>query len=376
MGVRICRVLLVLIPLVLGSAARAHVPDRLLIHLWLAEETWEASCELDIRFAVVALMKHNLPPDTGSGWLENLNPGQLGLLREVVETLFRNQYHLLVGENRAPMEFEFPDFEKTPLKFADGDNKEPVLMVRLRGEYPEERGDVSVQWKARWGPKLALMKHPPGQAASVVNPVQVADLGETVDVGEQRGSGKPVEKEQLGSQPDSPSVWARSYGGMVHLLLIVAVVVLATNHRALWDQMLALLTGEIVAFILTRMAWIDVSRTLLPVVLAASAAYLATENLVVRKVSGWRLGIVCGIGLLHGVGISHLAAALAGGPAGFVPALSVILGVLCLQVVIAAVLFVLLDRGVANRHRVRVRTGSNVTILVSALVLAALLRFS
>lgn len=376
MGVRNCRVLLVLLPIVLGTTLQAHVPDKLLVHLWLAEESWEASCDLDVKFAVVALMKHKLPPDTGSGWLENLNSGQLGLVREVSETLFRDQFHLLVGGRRVDMEFEFPDFEKTPLRFQQGENKEPVLKVRMRGSYPEEKGEVTVHWKARWGPKLAIMKLPPGEPASSITGVQVADLGETLTLGEQRGVGAGTDESSADGEDRSLGMWTRGRGGIVHLLLILAVVALATNHRALWDQMLALLAGEILAFVLTRVGWIEVSPRALQLVLALSVAYLAVENLLVKQVTGWRLGMVCGIGLLHGVGISHLALALAGRHEGLVPALSVILGILCLQVVVAAVLFVLLDRGTKEDRQEQVRVGGNFAVIVGALVLAAILQFS
>ncbi|MFM1561896.1 MAG: hypothetical protein ACKJSK_21530, partial [Roseibacillus sp.] len=130
--------------LTLAGGLRAHIPDKLVIDLELGEDWWEASSEMEVKFAVVALLHHYLPPDTGSGWIENLNTGQLGLVRDLTEKLYRERFQFAIGGERVEMEVGFPDYGNPPLKFGLGENEEPVVRVVMRGPLPRERGAMTV----------------------------------------------------------------------------------------------------------------------------------------------------------------------------------------------------------------------------------------
>jgi hypothetical protein len=191
--------------LTLAGGLRAHIPDKLVIDLELGEDWWEASSEMDVKFAVVALLHHYLPPDTGSGWIENLNTGQLELVRDLTEKLYRERFQFAIGGERVEMEVGFPDYGNPPLKFGLGENEEPVVRVVMRGPLPRERGAMTVTWNARWGLPLALMMR---EAGETTGPVFLAELGETVELSAGEESAKVGPRGVLG--------WVRE--GFLHLL--------------------------------------------------------------------------------------------------------------------------------------------------------------
>ena len=326
--------------LVIQGEMRAHVPEKLVIDLRLQEDSWEATSEMDVKFAVVALMHHYLPPDTGSGWIGNLNSGQLGLVKDLTEKLYRERFQFLIADEPVALSMRFPDYESTPVEFDLGENEEPVVRVVMSGRYPAERGAMTVKWNARWGPTLALLVRRPGQESpSVV----LAGLGETVELGAEQGG----EFEGI----SGPSGWPGWVGlgferflirGPLHLLFVVGLLLLVRKSTSLFAQILCFTLAHSLAFWLVILRPFEMPSGIVPTFLALGLIYIGIENLFLKEASSWRLGMVSGLGLVHGLGFANVMQELPiSREEALLPLAGFHLGIELAQVVVIGLAFVL-----------------------------------
>lgn len=283
-----------------SGLVRAHVPEKIVIDLELGEDSWVATSEMDIKFAVVALMHHYLPPDVGSGWLDSLNDGQLGLVREVTEKLYRERFELLMGDRRAEMSVQFPDYEYSPLQFGIGENDEPVVRVVMRGSYPAEEGCLDVRWNARWGPTLALLVRHGGESDPGV---VTADLGERVEIGPRPGSGKgrAAPPQQHGQRSFQAGFGEILLHGTIHLLFLLGLLLLGSSMSSLAAQVAAFFGAHAAGFWFFAFQPPGLPVAMLGPLLAVTVIYVGIDNLFAQKVGARRLLVVAGFGLGHGL---------------------------------------------------------------------------
>ncbi len=282
----------------LTGTSRAHIPDKIVVELDLEEDSWVARSEMDVKFAVVALMRHYIPPDTGSGWIDNLNPGQLGLVREVTEKLYRERLRIAVGAKRAEMEVDFPDYETSPVTFPLGENDEPMVRVVMRGTYPEDSGAMMVGWSGRWGPRLVLMVRSSGKTAEPS--ILTVELGEIVEL-EGRGSG--------GSRRSLPKWVGLGFlhllpKGPEHILFLLGLFLLVPLGKPLLAQAIGFTVAHSLTFWLVMLGVFEVPPGIVAPFLALGIVYIGIENLFLTHPTAWRMGMVTGLGLVHGIGFA------------------------------------------------------------------------
>ena len=96
-------------------------------------------------------------------------------------------------------------------------------------------------------------------------------------------------------------------GGLDHVLFVCGLFLLAGGTRALLLQISAFTVAHSATLAVASLGVISVPAAIVEPLIALSIAYVAIENLVTSPHSGlsrWRLAIVFGFGLLHGLGFA------------------------------------------------------------------------
>ena len=92
--------------------------------------------------------------------------------------------------------------------------------------------------------------------------------------------------------------------GLDHVLFVCGLFLLAGGTRTLFFQISAFTVAHSVTLALAALGYVTVPPAIVEPLIAASIAYVAIENLTMTSLSRWRLAIVFGFGLLHGLGFA------------------------------------------------------------------------
>jgi len=93
-------------------------------------------------------------------------------------------------------------------------------------------------------------------------------------------------------------------GGLDHVLFVCGLFLLAGGTRSLLLQISAFTVAHSVTLALAALGLVSVPSAIVEPLIALSIAYVAIENLMTSSLSRWRLAIVFGFGLLHGLGFA------------------------------------------------------------------------
>jgi hypothetical protein len=92
--------------------------------------------------------------------------------------------------------------------------------------------------------------------------------------------------------------------GVDHVLFVCGLFLLAGGTRALLLQISAFTVAHSVTLAIAALGIVRVPAAIVEPLIALSIAYVAIENLMSSSLSRWRLAIVFGFGLLHGLGFA------------------------------------------------------------------------
>ena len=93
-------------------------------------------------------------------------------------------------------------------------------------------------------------------------------------------------------------------GGLDHVLFVCGLFLLAGGFRTLLLQISAFTVAHTVTLATAALGLVSVPAVIVEPLIALSIAYVAVENLRARTLSRWRLAVVFGFGLLHGLGFA------------------------------------------------------------------------
>lgn len=92
--------------------------------------------------------------------------------------------------------------------------------------------------------------------------------------------------------------------GLDHILFVLGLFLLATAWRPLLWQVTAFTVAHTLTLGLTIYGVLSLSPTIVEPLIAASIAVVAVENMLTARLHTWRVFIVFGFGLLHGMGFA------------------------------------------------------------------------
>ena len=133
--------------------------------------------------------------------------------------------------------------------------------------------------------------------------------------------------------------------GLDHILFVVGIYMLSTKLRPVVAQVTTFTVAHTITLGLTIYGVLSLPSSIVEPLIALSIAYVAVENLVTSELKPWRIALVFGFGLLHGMGFAGVLADLGLPRSEFVPALlSFNVGVEVGQLTVIAMLFVAVGR--------------------------------
>ena len=157
--------------------------------------------------------------------------------------------------------------------------------------------------------------------------------------------------------------------GLDHILFVLGLFLLSRAWRPLLAQITAFTVAHSITLGLTLYGVIGLSPAIVEPLIALSIVYVAVENLLTRTLKPWRVLLVFGFGLLHGMGFAGVLQSL-GLPPGHVPAallsfnIGVELGQLAVVLLALAAVAWLKDRDAYRRYVVM--PGSLIIAVVGA----------
>lgn len=93
-------------------------------------------------------------------------------------------------------------------------------------------------------------------------------------------------------------------GGLDHVLFVLGIFLLSRRVRPILLQVSAFTVAHSITLGLGMYGLVSVPGSVVEPLIALSIAFIAIENIVVRDVKPWRVGLVFAFGLLHGLGFA------------------------------------------------------------------------
>src|SRR5262249_58079568 len=98
--------------------------------------------------------------------------------------------------------------------------------------------------------------------------------------------------------------------GLDHILFVLGLFLLSPRLRPLLVQVSAFTVAHTATLALSTLGLVRLPPAVVEPLIALSIAYVAIENTVVRELRPWRIALVFGFGLLHGLGLAGALGAL------------------------------------------------------------------
>lgn len=156
--------------------------------------------------------------------------------------------------------------------------------------------------------------------------------------------------------------------GLDHLLFVLGIFLLTRRVRPMLMQVTAFTVAHSITLGLGIFGVVSVSPSVVEPLIALSIGYVALENIVVRELKPWRILVVFGFGLLHGLGFAGVLRELGLPRSEFVTALVTFnLGVEAGQLAVIAAAFLLVGYWFGDRSWYRRR----IVVPASALIACA-----
>jgi hydrogenase/urease accessory protein HupE len=98
--------------------------------------------------------------------------------------------------------------------------------------------------------------------------------------------------------------------GLDHILFVIGIYLLSTRIKPILAQVTAFTVAHTITLGMTIFGVISLPPSVVEPLIALSIAYVSVENLFTSELKPWRLGLVFGFGLLHGMGFAGVLSGL------------------------------------------------------------------
>ena len=157
--------------------------------------------------------------------------------------------------------------------------------------------------------------------------------------------------------------------GLDHMLFVLGIYLLSRRARSVLLQVSAFTLAHSITLGLSMYGLVSLSPKIVEPMIAVSIAYVAIENLFLSELKSWRVALVFGFGLLHGLGFAGALQELGLPRSEFLAALlGFNLGVEAGQLTVIGAAFLLVGWHYSNRawYRGRVVVPASVLIACTA----------
>ncbi|MEI7909240.1 MAG: HupE/UreJ family protein [Verrucomicrobiota bacterium] len=281
---------------------------------------------LDLTFDVLAFALDDFPENVNDLAMNELLDGPAATLDARLaraQVRFKNEFAVLENGKSGTVEtLVFPTVadiqrhaEASPLL------RLPVMLVlSLDGRLPQGARSVAFRLPAKLGMvSLTVVRPEQPIGVWVVNPGEVtAPMPVMLDA---------MASASAADGPPLPAIaepsrweWARRYvvlgyvhilpRGLDHILFVLGLFLLGNRLRPLLMQVTAFTLAHSITLALSMYGIIQLPPQVVEPLIALSIALVAMENLFTAKLHRWRLFVVFGFGLIHGLGFASVLTAL------------------------------------------------------------------
>lgn len=354
------------------GVAKAHVVEQLFAEVKRSGPDWEIEVLFDAGYAKAEWRGNPDTPQPTRDWLVGLSPEEQLLICEEASAYIDECLSFV--SNKAPVKIthHFIDFDQSPPDFPTLLNDGAYLRIRLTPSSPEDpfgtechladgkrpdfvfkssTGDNSEPTYLTLKPGDSFVLHPGSTRGGVT------DTGQTIE-----GQSVYVYSLEQGFLHVLP-------GGLDHILFILTLFLLQRRWKPLLWQSLAFTVAHTLTLGLTAAGFIAPKGSGVEALIALSIAVLAMENLFKKDVSPWRIVMVFGFGLIHGMGFATALSSVLTPGENFLGRLIVTnLGVELAQITILALAWILTAKWHDSPRYQIVRIALNIGIAIIAAV--------
>jgi len=368
------RFLLLLIAL-FSPLALGHEVDQVKAHLEIGKSQWSAIVEIEAFTLYPGLGPHAPDPGVdfnfaGIDWIQQLDRSDHEEMQETAAGYLRDCFQLSLGGRKLPFDIEFLNFASDPPQWTSNQKGTALYRMRLHGNWPQDSaGALELLWLDYTDEHLLLQVHSAVETGEVLLGVMRVETKTPTQLAEITAAGKVGEAA-------STSLWAWVIAGfehiipkgLDHILFILGLFFLQPKIRPLLWQSMAFTIAHSITLGLVVAGVFRISPEIVEPAIALSIAYVGLENIWVKELKPWRVGLVFGLGLLHGMGFASVMQELEI-PAGslWMPLLGFNVGVECGQLAVLAGAFLLTIAWLLKPVFARMRLIASVLIGVTGL---------
>jgi len=98
--------------------------------------------------------------------------------------------------------------------------------------------------------------------------------------------------------------------GVDHILFVLGLFLLSTRAAPLLWQITAFTVAHSITLALSMYGILSLPASVVEPLIAVSIVYVAVENMLTKRLHSWRVLVVFGFGLLHGLGFADVLSAI------------------------------------------------------------------
>lgn len=311
MTLRYCIALIVAVAGLAGTC-RGHGIEQLRGELTVEKDHWRAS------IWIAAWMLYlpegpSAPPGepgavgtTGRAWVATLSAFEHTQLRDQADEFLHASFWLSLGEQPLDFTCAFPDYASESPVFEENAEGNALVRIDLNGKLAAGlTGPLNLHWDNPDDILVLQVKGGDvGGKAVVFRLDQVEPAAELLNI-DARGETKVAAGSTLRDWVFAGFVHIVPKG-FDHILFIFGLFLLQPKVRPLLWQSSAFTLAHSITLGLVVFGLVNVSPRLVEPLIALSIVYVGVENLWVKELKPWRVALVFGLGLLHGMGFASV----------------------------------------------------------------------
>ena len=244
----------------------------------------------------------------GTDWAGTLDEYDHRLMRDIAGGFLEHTFVLKLDGQRLKAEYAFPDYNERPLpELQLNESGNALMRIDMKGKFPEGvSGPLTLVWNDDEYEPLALEVKIPSAKHKELRRVEPEQAPEVLMRIGKDGQVKAT------SNGTSLLTWIMAGFrhilplGLDHICFILGLFLLQPKMRPLLWQSSAFTIAHSITLSLVVLGVFTAPAKIVEPMIAISIAYVGIENLWVKELKPWRVALVFGLGLLHGMGFASV----------------------------------------------------------------------
>lgn len=250
------------------------------------------------------------PESWGAAWASGMDAEDHRVMRDFGEEYVRDCFVLSLAGRRVDFDCSFPDYEteEVPELIENGDGN-ALLRIDLKGDFPDGvEGPLELVWQDEFLQPLAIQVRLPKAGEKLrTRLMRIAANDDPIELMVLDASGEVEEGKESSLLSWIVAGFEHIFPkGLDHILFILGLFLLQPKTKPLLWQTSAFTIAHSITLALVVLGLLTVPTKFVESMIALSIAYVGIENLWVKELKPWRVALVFGLGLLHGMGFASV----------------------------------------------------------------------